>query len=88
MTGRLATAQARTHIAVMVKITISAAAFAALAATLPIGSVAVEPERGPDGGVGIWLDRATLAKLRALRGPGDSYSDAITALAEATARPT
>jgi hypothetical protein len=32
----------------MVKITISAKAFAALAATLPLGSVAVEPERAPD----------------------------------------
>jgi hypothetical protein len=75
----------RSHIAPMVKITITPEAFAALAATLPIGSVAVEPERAPDGGVGIWLDHATVAKLRAIRGPGDSYSDAIIALAEAHA---
>jgi hypothetical protein len=33
----------------MVKITITPQAFAALAATLPLGSVAVEPERAPDG---------------------------------------
>jgi hypothetical protein len=43
--------------------TITLDAFAALAATLPFGSVAVEPERAPDGGVGIWLDHATVAKL-------------------------
>jgi hypothetical protein len=48
----------------MVKITITPEAFAPLAATLPLGSVAVEPERAPDGGVGIWLDHATAAKLR------------------------
>jgi hypothetical protein len=64
----LATGSGRTHIAGMVKITISAKAFAALAGTLPLGSVAVEPERAPDGSVGIWLDHATVAK----RGPGES----------------
>jgi hypothetical protein len=48
----------------MVKITISAAAFAAIAATLPIGSVAVEPERTADGSIGIWLASRALAKLR------------------------
>ena len=46
----LATGSRRTYIACMVKITIS---FAALAATLPFGSVAVEPEQAPDGSVGI-----------------------------------
>jgi hypothetical protein len=52
---------------------------------LPPGSVAVEPERAPDSSVGIWLDHATIAKLRAMRGPGASYSDVILRLAEATA---
>jgi hypothetical protein len=37
----------------MVKIMISAAAFAAIAATLPLGTVAVEAERAPDGSVGL-----------------------------------
>jgi predicted CopG family antitoxin len=32
--------------------------------------------------VGIWLDRATVAKLRAMRRPGDSFSDVILALAK------
>jgi hypothetical protein len=81
----LATVAARSHISRMIKITITPEAFAALAATLPLGSVAVESERAPDGGFGIWLDHATVAKLKALRGPGDSYSDAILALAEAHA---
>jgi hypothetical protein len=81
----IASGAARSHIGRMVKITISPQAFAALAATLPLGSVAVEPERAPDGSVGIWLDHATLEKLKAMRGAGGSYSDVILALAEATA---
>jgi hypothetical protein len=55
----------------MVKITISADAFAAIAETLPLGTVAVEPERAKDGSVGLWLDHATLAKLNRIRAPGD-----------------
>jgi hypothetical protein len=69
----------------MVKITITPEAFAALAATLPLGSVAVEPERAPDGGVGIWLDHSTVAKLRQMRGPGEDYNVVIVRLAEAHA---
>ena len=79
----LATGSRRTYIASMVKITISAATFAALSATLPLGSVAVEPERAPDGSVRIWLDHANVAKLKAICSPG--VSDAILALAEAHA---
>jgi hypothetical protein len=45
----------RSHIFGMVKIQISAQAFAAIASTLPLGTVAVEPERAPDGSVGLWL---------------------------------
>jgi hypothetical protein len=64
----------RSHIAGISKILISPAAFAAIAATLPIGTVAVEPERAPDGSVGLWLDHATLTKLNRARGPDESYS--------------
>jgi hypothetical protein len=49
---------------------------------LALGTVAVEPERAQDGGVHIWLDPGVLAKLRALRGPGESYSDVILRLAK------
>jgi hypothetical protein len=47
------------------------------------GNVNVENKRAPNGDVHVWLDPATVAKLRHLRGPGDSYSDAIIALAGA-----
>jgi hypothetical protein len=69
----------------MVKLTITPEAFAALAATLPLGSVAVEPERAPAMRGGIWLDNATVAKLKAMRGPGDNYSEVIVALAATAA---
>jgi hypothetical protein len=53
----------------MIRIAITPAANAAIAATLALGTVAVEPERAQDGGVHIWLDPGVLAKLKALRGP-------------------
>jgi hypothetical protein len=40
----------------MVRISITPAAYAAIAATLALGTVAVEPERAQDGSVHIWLD--------------------------------
>ena len=49
-----------------------------------LGSVAIEPERAPDGSIGIWLDHATLAKLNHLSGPDGSYSDAIVTLRRRT----
>ena len=65
------------YIGPVIRITITAEAFQAIAATLPLGSVAVEPQRASDGSVHIWLDHNAVAKLKALRGPGESYSDAI-----------
>jgi hypothetical protein len=50
---------------------------------VPLGFVAVEPERAANGSVGLWLDHATLAKLNRARGPGESYSQVILARAEA-----
>jgi len=52
------------------------------AATLALGTVAVEPERDEDGSVHIWLDPGILARLKALRGPGESYSDVILRVAK------
>ena len=69
----------------MIRLTITPAAYAAIALTLLLGSVAAEPERAPDGGVGTWLDHPTVAKLKALRGPGESYSDVILRLAKGDA---
>jgi hypothetical protein len=68
----------------MVKITISQAAFAAIAATLP-GNVAIEPGRAPDGCIGIWLDRSVVDELNALRQPHEGLSEVILRVAaEAT----
>jgi hypothetical protein len=64
----------------MIRIAITPAAYAAIAATLALGTVAVEPERAQDGSVHIWLDPGVVAKLKALRGCGESYSDVILRL--------
>jgi hypothetical protein len=52
-----------------------------IAATLALGTVAVEPGRAWDGGVHIWLD----PELKALRGPDESYSDVILRLVKSEA---
>jgi len=65
----------------MIRITISAEAYAAIAASLPWGTVGVERERAQNGHIYIWLDPRVVNKLKALRGPGESYSDVILALA-------
>jgi hypothetical protein len=65
----------------MIRIAISQAAFEAIAATLPLGSVAYEAETDANGERLIWLPRAVVDRLRSLRGPGESYSDVILRLA-------
>ena len=65
----------------MIRIAITPAAYAAIAATLP-GSVGVEPQRAPNGDYFIWLDPAVVNRLAAMRGPGESYSDVILRLAK------
>jgi hypothetical protein len=69
----------------MVRLQISADAFAAIAETLP-GNVNVENQRAPNGDYFVWLDPATVSKLKAIRGPGESYSDVVLRVAEAHAR--
>jgi hypothetical protein len=66
----------------MILIAITPAAFEAVVAALVLGTVAVEPERDEDGSVHIWLDRRVLAKLKALCGPGESYSVVILRVAK------
>jgi hypothetical protein len=61
----------------MIQIAISQAAFEAIAATLPLGSVGYENETNERGERLIWLDHAVVARLKAMRGPGESYSDVI-----------
>jgi hypothetical protein len=62
----------------MIKIAISQAAFEAIAATLPLGN-----ERGERY---VWLDHAVVARLKAMRGPGESFSDVILRLVGMEAR--
>ena len=71
----------------MVRIAISAEAFEAICATLPLGSVAYEAERGLDGTVYVWLDAKSVDRLTAMGGNGESYSDAILRLAKGGYQP-
>jgi hypothetical protein len=70
----------------MIRITITAEAYLAICATLPLGSVMCEPEVNADGEHQIWLEPAAVDKLTRLRGEGESYSDVILRLAAATDR--
>jgi hypothetical protein len=65
----------------MIRISITAEAFAAIERTLPVGNVGFERESNAEGEREIWLEPHILAKLQALRGPGESYSDVILQLA-------
>ena len=66
----------------MIRISISAVAFEAIASTLP-SSVGYERIRAPDGEYHVWLEPRFVDRLRAIRAPGESYSDVILRLAAA-----
>jgi hypothetical protein len=66
----------------MTRIAITIEAYQALVATLPLGSVAYEPEPNAKGERVIWLEEVWLSKLNAMRKPGESYSDVILRLVE------
>ena len=59
----------------MVRIAISEAAFAALARTLPVGSVAYEAALDAGDLRYIWLEARWLDWLRSYRAEGEDYSD-------------
>jgi hypothetical protein len=65
----------------VIRIAISQAAFDAIAATLALGSVGFENKIDERGQKLIWLDRAIVDRLRAMRGPGESFSDVILRIA-------
>jgi hypothetical protein len=67
----------------MVRISISPAAFDAIAATLP-GNVGVENKRNAEGNWLSWLGRRILDKLNAIREPHEGLSDVILRVAEET----
>jgi hypothetical protein len=71
------------YLRAIIRITITADAFEAIATTLP-SSVGVEARRASNGDYFIWLDPRFVDRLRAMRGPGESYSDVILRLAEAS----
>lgn len=65
----------------MIRIAISPAAFDAICATLPVGSVAVEADANERGERYVLLEEGWVDKLSALRGPGESYIDVILRIA-------
>jgi hypothetical protein len=65
----------------MIRIAISQAAFDAIAATLPLGSVGYENETAERGERYVWLASNVIRRIKALRGPGESYSEVILRLA-------
>jgi hypothetical protein len=70
----------------MIRIAITGAAFDAIAATHALGSVAYEAEANERGERLIWLEDAMADRLAAMRGPGESYSQAMVAAAPRSAR--
>jgi hypothetical protein len=66
----------------LIRIAISVAAYEAICATLPLGSVAVEAEANERGERLIWLEAAMVDRLGAMRRPGESYSDVSLRLVE------
>jgi hypothetical protein len=66
----------------MIRIAITPAAFEAIAATLPLGSVGYEPQLDAQGQRLLWLETASADRLAAMRRPGESYSDVILRLVE------
>jgi hypothetical protein len=68
----------------MIRIEISAAAYAALTDGVPEDS-RLPAQGSPQGGFYLWLDKLTLNKLRAAREPGEGYSETIARMAKETA---
>jgi hypothetical protein len=70
----------------MIQIAITAAAFEAIADTLPLGSVGYEVEPNAKGERLVWFERIAVDKLARMREPGESYSDVILRLVQIEAR--
>ena len=70
----------------LIRISITPAAFEAIAATLPLGSVGYETQLNAQGEQLVWLETAIVDRLGVMRGPGESYSDVILRLAELEAK--
>ena len=70
---------------ILIRISITPAAFEAIAGTLQVGSVGKLNTKGERL---IWVDAATLDRLRTMRLPGESYSDVILRLVHLEANGT
>jgi hypothetical protein len=68
----------------VIRIAISQAAFDAIASTLALGSVNFENATNERGERYVWLAPDVVARLWAMRGAGESYSDVIMRVAEDT----
>jgi len=67
----------------MIRIAISPAAYAVILATHP-ASAGLQRSNAPNGDFYVWLEPKYVDRLRALRGTGETYSDVIMRLAEAS----
>ena len=65
----------------MIRLTITPAAYAAIIATDPMSGL--RQSCAPNGEFYVWLEPKYVDRLRAMRKPGESYSDVILRLAEA-----
>jgi hypothetical protein len=66
----------------MIRISITQAAFDAIAATMPLGSVGYETDRTDQGDYFIWLEKRAVSHLDAMRQPGEGYGEVILRVAE------
>ncbi len=65
----------------MIRISITAAAFEAIADSLPIGTIAAKPQHSDQGKVFIWIGRQWRDQLDRIRRPGEDLSDVIIRIA-------
>jgi hypothetical protein len=61
----------------LIRIAVTAEAFAAIAAMLPSGNVLHERERTAQGGYLVWLDESVVNNLEKLQGPRDEDLSAV-----------
>jgi hypothetical protein len=69
--------------AAVIAISITPEAYEAVKATLPEAADSWPAQTDDRGLIRVWLDRQFVDRLRAMRGPGESYSDVILQLAKA-----
>ena len=68
----------------MIRIEISAAAYMRRSAGACPSVAVCRPKKAPTGGFYLWLDKATLNRLRAAREPGEGFGETILRLASET----